>query len=715
MLEKLLVRPLLIFLLRLIFRVEVRGMEHYHAAGGRVLMIANHQSFLDPLIIAVFLPEKPAFAINVFQADKWYFRWLDKIITLYRLDPSKPMSMKRLIQDLRQGAQVVIFPEGRITTSGGIMKIYDGTGMIAQKTGTTLLPLRIDGAEFSKVSRLGRKLRQRWFPKVRLTVLPPRRVEPDEVITADMIYTLMTDAAFAASRWRRPLLSAVLEAYRFHGGAHPIACDIARADMGYRQLFTRAFVLSDKLKQLIGRQGGDNKKYIAVMLPNSLAALVTFVSLHILGKIPCMLNFSSGESNLLHACRIATATTVLTSRAFVEKAKLEHAVTALQKECLVIYLEDIRPGITLADKLKGVYHAMFAQETLQTVLDNTKPDDPAVILYTSGSEGAPKGVALSHANLLSNMEQVRAKLDLVPSDILFNAMPVFHSFGLTVGMIMPVVAGLKTFLYPSPLHYRIIPDLLYDTDATIMLGTDTFYNGYARYAHRYDFSQVRLAVAGAEKLKASTRELYMDTFMLPILEGYGVTEASPVISFNTPMQHKTGTVGQAFPGIECKLEKVEGLEQGGRLLVKGPNIMLGYLKADKPGYIQPQGQNGEHWYDTGDVVSIDEDGFITILGRAKRFAKIGGEMVSLVVVEDMASDIIPDAGHAAIAVPDERKGEQIILYTESKELTREQLLQHARQKGIAELCLPKHVTYMEALPRLGTGKIDYPTLSKKVT
>lgn len=704
MLAESFLRTILTFLLKLFFRVEVSGLEHFKAAGNRVLVVCNHISFLDPLILAVFLPKKPAFAINIYQADKWYFRWLDNLVTLYKLDPVKPLSMKSLIQDLRKDACVVIFPEGRISTSGGIMKIYDGTGMVIEKTGATVLPARVDGAEYSKVSRLSRKLRQHWFPKVRLTLLPPVTFEEGKPVSPRDIYDLMTEAAFNTFDRRRSLLQAFLDAYAWHGGKPHLASDITRAEITYRQLFTRAFILRSKLRDTL-----EGQSHIGMLLPNSLGVMITFTGLHMLGKVPCMLNYSAGAASLRHACHIARVKTILTSRAFIEKGKLDDVIAALKGDHAIIYLEDIRPTVTLADKLKGLYAAMTARSALADVLAHTKPDDVAVVIYTSGSEGVPKGVALSHANILANIAQICARLDLTAFDKLFNAMPVFHSFGLTVGMLLPMVRGAKTFMYPSPLHFRVIPDLMYDTDATVMLGTDTFYNGYAHYAHPYDFWNIRLAVAGAEKLRETTRRLYCDTYRLPIAEGYGVSEASPVVCVNTPVENKVGSVGRPLPAIRCRIEKVEGLEQGGRLFIKGPNVMLGYLKADRPGVIQPQGE----WYDTGDIVDIDEEGFITIMGRAKRFAKIAGEMVSLQVVEDIASALLCDVAHAAIAVPDERRGEQILLYTESNDLTREQLVQHARRMGAADICLPKQVIAIDTMPRLGNGKIDYVTLTRQ--
>ncbi len=705
MLENLL-RSVLTFLLKLMFRVEVRGLEHYYAAGDKVVIACNHQSFLDPLILSVFIPQKPAFAMNVHQANKWYFSWVDLLIKTYKIDPLAPMSLKRLMTDVKKGAKLVIFPEGRITTSGGIMKIYDGTGRIIEKTGAVLLPVHIDGAQYSKFGRLSKKLRTRLFPKITVTFLPHRQFPEGEKIASIKVYDALTYAAYAANNISRPLLSAVLDAASTHGSGHAIATDITRAKMSYRNLFTRAFILSGKLEKRL-----ENQKFVAVLLPNSLGALVTFVALQVMGKIPAMLNFSAGEKNILHACSLATAKTVLTSRAFIEKGKLEHIITALEKNYTVLYLEDIRPTVSIGDKLSALGKALFARETLSAVIQKTDAKSTAVLLFTSGSEGVPKGVALSHENLLANIFQSSAALDLTPSDILFNAMPVFHSFGLTIGMLLPLVRGVGMFLYPSPLHYRVIPELVYDSDATIILGTDTFFNGYARYANPYDFYSVRMAVAGAEKLKESTKNTFADKFGVYIMQGYGVTEASPVISFNTMIEHKTGSVGRAFPGIECKLEPVTGMERGGRLLVKGANIMLGYLKADNPGIVQPQGE----WYDTGDIVEIDENGFITIMGRAKRFAKIAGEMVSLTVCEELASHLFPDATFAAIAISDDRKGEQIILCSDMEGITREALLSVAKEKGIPELAVPRSVMYLPEIPRLGTGKIDYPELSRRVT
>ena len=702
--EKLL-RVILTALLKLLFRVRVRGLEHFRASGDKVLVIANHQSFLDPLLLAVLLPEKPAFAMNLFQAQKWYFRWCEKIVTVYKLDPSQPMSMKALLSNVKKGGRLVLFPEGRITTTGGIMKMYDGAAMIANKTGATILPVHIDGAQYSVFSKLKGKMPQRWRPRITLPFFPPVWPDANKPLHSRDIYDLMTYHAFEASSRNRPLLSALLDARALHGSSKVIASDISRAELTYRALFTRGFVLSSRLSPYL-----EGQRYVAMLLPNALAAMVTFTSLHMLGKVPCMLNFSSGESNVVNACKIACIRTILTSRTFVEKGNLQSLVAALSREHVVIYLEDIRESISTADKLMAALKGLLPAAFLSRVVASQRPYDPAVVLYTSGSEGTPKGVALSHANILANIYQSLSRLDLNASDRLFNALPVFHSFGLTIGMILPMLRGIFVFLYPTPLHFRVIPEMIYDTDSTIMVGTDTFFQGYAHYAGSYDFRSIRLAVAGAEKLRDSTRALYADRFGVSIMQGYGVTETSPVLSCNTALYQKRGSVGRFFPGIEWRVEPVPGMERGGRLWVKGPNVMLGYLKLDQPGIIQPHGE----WYDTGDIVEVDAESFITILGRAKRFAKIAGEMVSLGALEDYAAQLMPGVTHAAVAVPDDRKGEQIILVSESADMTRQLLLASARQAGIAELCLPKQVIYMSEVPRLGSGKINYPELTQRV-
>ena len=415
------------------------------------------------------------------------------------------------------------------------------------------------------------------------------------------------------------------------------------------------------------------------------------------GRVPAMINFTAGAANILAACTAAEIATIVTSRGFVEKAKLEPLAGALAETMRVVYLEDVRAGIGILDKLRGL--ASFKKPLVRR-----EPDDPAAILFTSGSEGVPKGVVLSHRNMLANAAQAAARIDFGRTDKVFNVLPVFHSFGLTVGLVLPLVSGVRIYLYPSPLHYRLIPELVYGSNATILFGTDTFLAGYARSAHPYDFRSLRYILAGAEPVREATRRVYMEKFGLRILEGYGVTETAPVLAINTPMFNRFGTVGRLMPGMEARLEPVPGVEEGGRLFVRGPNVMLGYLKVENPGVLEPP---AEGWHDTGDIVAIDAQGFIAIKGRAKRFAKIGGEMVSLAAVEALAAELWPDALSAVASAPDARKGERLVLVTERRDASRAAFQAFAKAKGASELMIPAEVLVVDKVPVLGSGKLDY--------
>jgi len=424
-----------------------------------------------------------------------------------------------------------------------------------------------------------------------------------------------------------------------------------------------------------------------------------------------MLNYTVGAHGMISACETAQLNYVVTSRRFIQQAKLDAAINALSQKVTLIYLEDIAKEIRWFDKLLGL-----AQSKSNTLLNYHAVQDSkqtAVILFTSGSEGTPKGVVLSHKNLVTNIHQLTTKIDFNAKDIALNALPLFHSFGLTAGMILPITTGVRTFFYPSPLHYRVIPEIAYEIGATLLFGTNTFLAGYARFANTYDFYKLRYVFAGAEKLQAEVCNTWQEKFGVRIFEGYGATEASPVIAGNSPMANRPGTVGQFMPGMEYRLQSVSGLTEGKRLLVRGENMMQGYLLHDNPGKLVPlYNESNNGWYDTGDIVTVDNEGFVRICGRAKRFAKIAGEMVSLTSIETLASKVWPDAMHAAIAIPDERKGEQIILLTTIENAERSEIVKQAKNSGIAEINVPKKVIAVTDIPVLGTGKIDYVSASK---
>jgi acyl-[acyl-carrier-protein]-phospholipid O-acyltransferase/long-chain-fatty-acid--[acyl-carrier-protein] ligase len=589
------------------------------------------------------------------------------------------------------------------------MKVFDGPGMVADKSDSPIVPVRIDGAQYSPFSRLRGKVRLRTFPKIRLTILPPRRfaisgemsARQRRAIAGRRLYDELSEMIFATSNIERTLFEALLDARRIHGGRTAVVEDVKRSPLSYDRLVASSLALARPLARLAGPG-----EAVGVLLPNVAGVAVTFFALQARGRVPAMLNYTAGLANLKAACTAARVRTIVTARAFVDQAKLGEVAAGLEAEGISVrYLEDIGAAIGPSAKLRAWLSGRFAPGRGARAV---APGSAAVILFTSGSEGLPKGVVLSHRNLLANCHQLAARIDFNASDTVLNALPVFHSFGLTGGTLLPILNGVKTLLYPSPLHYRIVPALAYDSNATILFGTDTFLAGYARMAHSYDFYSLRYIFAGAERVRDETRKTWGEKFGLRILEGYGATEAGPVIAVNTPMHYRAGSVGRLLPGIEAELDAVPGIEAGGRLRIRGPNVMAGYLKVKSPGVLQaPEGG----WHDTGDIVEIDLEGFVTIRGRAKRFAKIGGEMVSLPAVEGYAAALWPDSDHAVVARPDPKKGEQLILFTTCKGADAKGLQAWARANGVTELMVPREIRVVEALPVLGTGKLDYVTMT----
>jgi acyl-[acyl-carrier-protein]-phospholipid O-acyltransferase / long-chain-fatty-acid--[acyl-carrier-protein] ligase len=695
------VRDLGALMFRALFRVEVRGLENLPAAGTRMLIAPNHVSLIDGPLLHAVLPVDASFAVDTGIAKAWWARPFLKMIRHYTMDPSKPLAARDLIKLVAAGEPVVIFPEGRITVTGSIMKVYDGTAMIADKADAVVVPVRIEGAQRSYLSYLKNgEIKRAWFPKVTISILPPVKLAVDEALRGKArrnaagaaLQDVLIDALVKTAMLDQTLFEGLAHAYRDRDTGKPIIEDALGTKLTYRKLILAAQVLSRRLSQ--GTEVGEN---VGVLLPNSAGVAVVFMALQTIGRVPAMLNFSAGPVSVLSAIKTAQVRTVLTSRAFIEKGKLDKLIAAIGPLANIVYLEDVRGTIGIGDKVAG----LLAGTTSRVA---RKADDPAVILFTSGSEGTPKGVVLSHRNILANAAQSLARVDANANDKVFNVLPVFHSFGLTGGTIMPLLAGIPIFMYPSPLHYRIVPELIYQTGSTILFGTDTFLTGYARSAHAYDFRTLRLIVAGAEAVKERTRQVYMERYGIRLLEGYGVTETAPVLAMNTPMANRQGTVGRLSPLMQYKLDPVPGIDEGGRLSVRGPNVMLGYLRAENPAVLEPP---PDGWYDTGDIVTVDPTGFITIKGRAKRFAKIAGEMVSLSAVESIAAALWPQAISVAVALPDPRKGERVVLLTTQKGADRAAMQREAKAKGASELSVPGSVLVVEKVPLLGSGKTDY--------
>ena len=691
-----------------LFRIRIHNITNFYKAGKRVLLIANHCSLLDGILVAAYMPEKITFAINTEWAKKWYIKPFGILVDLYPLDPTNPMAIRSLIEEVKKDKKVMIFPEGRITTSGGLMKIYEGAGVVAASAEAKIVPIRIKGAQFSKFSYMGKKFKTRLFPHISLTLLKPTTLSiPKDcfgrtrrAFISKQLYDIMANMMYQTSDLEEHLFNSLLEAEHIYGKKHKIAEDIKRVPLTYKKMMTKCYVLGQAYQKAF-----QEEERLGLLLPNSLANLVSFFALQSIDKVPAMMNFSLGPTQLVSSGKTIGLKTVITSRQFIEQGHLEHLEIALKDEFNLIYLEDFASQISFAVKLKGLLLSLIRKRP------KNNAQKPAVVLFTSGSEGMPKAVFLSHKNIQANRNQVLSVLSVNASDTFFNALPMFHSFGLCVGSIMTTLSGIKTFYYPSPLHYRIVPELTYDSNATIICGTDTFLSGYGRMANPFDFFGVKYAIVGGEKLKETTADLWMKKFGVRILEGYGATETAPVISLNTPMYLKYGSVGRLLPGMEMKIQSLPGIESGGELWVKGDNVMLGYMKAEKPNVLQPPKNK---WYNTGDIVSLDENDFISIQGRAKRFAKIAGEMVSLTAVEQALEKLYPNILQGIITIPDAKKGEQLVLITSEEKANTKEIQIYFKEAGLSELWIPKKVVYMKQPPVLGTGKFDYQTAKKLI-
>ncbi len=502
------------------------------------------------------------------------------------------------------------------------------------------------------------------------------------------------------ARTKKTLFEALIDARSRFGGNRPAIVDSDERVLTYDEIVRAALALGHALKK--GTSRGES---VGIMLPTSVASVIAFFGLSAFGRIPAMLNFTSGAAGIMSALRTAKVKCIVTAQRFIELAKLDALAAELSMASALVYLEDVRKKLSIFDKAAAGIGQFFPG----LVTAQPAHESPAVILFTSGTEGQPKGVALSHENLLANVEQVRAHVAFYPSDVLFNPLPTFHCFGLTAGVLSPLYLGLKAVLHPTPLQPHEIVRRVKATGTTVLLTTDTFLSQYARAGEPGDLNALRVTVCGAERVRDETRQLLRKKYAVELLEGYGLTETSPFAAANQPGDDHPGTVGHLMPGMHARLEPAEGIPNAGRLFLKGPNIMLGYIRPENPGVIVPP-EDG--WLDTGDVVSIDDEGIISIKGRLKRFAKVGGETVSLAVVENCASSTWPDHSHAAIALPDGRKGEQIVLLTTNPEAQRADLVGWAQTHGVAEIAVPRRIVHTDEIPVLGTGKTDYAKVKK---
>ncbi len=702
-----------------LFKVRFEMRFDLNDLPNKGVYISNHVSYVDPIILFAFLPGNPIFALHGQLYRNIWVRFFMRKADVMEYGNLDVPDLKNLIAKVDSGRLCVIFPEGRMTTNGNIMKIYESAGLIADKTNSPIIPIWINGLQYCRFfSKTGGRLPHWYFPKVKIVVEKPRPLKLKDNLRhvrnhiSNEIYMIMRQMMFEAmynpkmTVFTQLIKAAKIHAKKCFGLVRPkVLEDIGRKPKSFKDIMLGSYVL--------GRYFNKSSTYqesVGILLPNSVAAVCTFFGLNAYGQVPVMLNFSAGAQNIVSGINTTLVKKVITSKMFIKKGGFEEIVKAIEENGTeVIYLEEVAKKISLPAKLLALL-----QYKVRYVPYKATPDDRAVILFTSGSEGAPKAVVLSNRNVISNVWQIASFETLNRTDVVLNSMPLFHSFGLVLGTLYALYQGAKVFLYPSPLHFRVISDLLYELSATVMIGTDTFFRSYAKIAHPLDFGSLRLCYAGAEGVKLDTRNLLNERLGARLMEAYGTTECSPAVAGNNMVFNKFGTIGKLCPGMECRLEKVDGIDEGGELVVKGPNVMAGYIMADNPGVlVEPH--NG--WYHTGDVVEIDDIGFIKIKDRIKRFAKIGGEMVSLKAVENMICKAFEGKDEfccGVVAIPHENKGEQIVVVTNEPTLTSDMLHDFIRKNGYPELYMPRVILYKDKIPTSGTGKVDNVTLKKEV-
>lgn len=704
-------RALVTFLLRAVLRVRLRGTAGTAGRAQPVLIVANHKSPLDALLLGLFLPHHPVIIVPPDDAQSGFMRWALRYVAHAVLDVGNPASLKAILKLLRTHRPVVVFPEGRITHSGAVTKVYPVAALAAAKSAAVVVPVHIVGRSVAgrgtglvkSVCVMLKGVTLHLLPERRIDAAPEGTARQRRLLATRRLTSIMQQATLEAFVCKT-LFECFLDACSEHGRNTDLIEDQRQGVQTYGAMLRAGLALG----RLFKRATSDNER-VGVLLPNVPVTVQTVLALSGAGRVPVMFNYSGGIAAVKAARTAAGVRTVITSRRFIDQARLQHLLDALSG-CTIVYLEDLRSQFGLGDKL---WLIAFALRFPSLVIARRRTSDPAAVLLTSGSDGEPKAVVLSHQAIVANVVQIRTVMEFTADDKILNPLPLYHAYSFTAGMALSLVTGTRMHLYISPLHYRAIPDIAYRTDCTVLFGTGTFLSYYAAHAHPADFARLRYVISGGEKLAPEVARVWMEKFGLRIFEGYGCTECSPVISLATPAAYRTGTVGRLLPGIDHHIEPVNGIEKGGVLHLRGPNLMLGHYLADKPGALRAaRSAHGPGWYDTGDIVEIDDEGYVVIHGRMRRFAKIAGEMVSLDHVEEVARNASPAHFHAAVLKLEEYGGETTVLFTTDPALDRIALQKAARAAGRRDLAVARQIVKVRELPMLPSGKTDYASLAR---
>ena len=680
-------------------------LKEYEALTAPTTIVANYASVNDAIDLSHKLKGKKHFLLV---SDDPVTKRLDEFVPEDKvsiIDPNKVDEVIKQLDEVGVNEHLIIFPE-RAVQKYKLVNIDPLAVVIANKfTNGRILGLRIQ----HHVNNTN--IRTTIACSNLATINEPSNLEQDKLISWRICFLrkLIEEAKFNSFNINRTIVQVLFDTIEVSDFNQEIFTQVVpnKVSITYKLLVRGAFALGAafaKSNQALERVG--------LMLPTSAGAAVSFYACYFANLVPVMLNFGAGSTNLVSACKTAKVKRVYTARALVEKLDAaKEGVAAMEKEGVIVeYLEDIRNSLSLKEKLTAVLRMLTYKSSIEKMPGhNTRADDEAIILFTSGSEDLPKGVVLTHKNLVSNAYQILCRIQLFKDDYLFNSLPLFHSFGMIAGLILPITASLKTLQFPSPLMYKEIPKLIKESKATIFFSTSTFFNKYGQTASGDEFASLRLMVAGGEQLKDSVKTLWQEKFNKTIHEGYGVTETSPALSICVEAYDRKNSTGMLLPNIASKLKTVEGVAEGGSLLVKGPNIMKGYIYAKNPDEIVAP---NDGWHDTGDVAKIDEEGFVYIVGRVKRFAKVAGEMVPLARIENVLAKLCGEDPLAVVAKPDESRGEKIIFVVQTKGIEQAKVEAAIKDANLPLLWIPQEIKEVAQIPLLATGKVNYPALQE---
>lgn len=713
------------------YRLKVLGFENLPEAGKGTLLLGNHISWIDWAIIQMAVPRHVYFVMDKTIYQRWYLKWFFDLFKVIPISSGQSkQALKQITKLLNQGETICLFPEGHISHLGQLGEFKKGFEKACAEAEGVIIPFYLRGMWGSKLSRSSAKLHKLRHNGIKRDITIAFGQPMDIHSTASEVKHKVFEMSVATWNDYAETLDTLPRTFIKTAKEKPAkwaVVDSNGSPITHHKFLSGCLMIRKHIKDLPGEN-------IGLLVPTSSAGLMTNIAAMMTGKTVVNINYTSSIDAILSAQNRAQIKSIVTSRKFVQKLEKKGIECArILEGSNVCYLEDMAKKVSKSQKLRAYLATQLLPTTLLQFLYCRRQNinDNAAILFSSGSEGEPKGIVLTHKNIMANLRQVSDVLNVREEDKIMATLPLFHAFGLTVTGMLPLMEGIPVICHPDPTDGLNIAKAIAKYEATLMCATSTFLRMYQRNRRIKPimFNSLRVVVSGAEKLDPAVKVAFQKKYMVPVLEGYGTTETTPVASVNLPGHivrsqsfiqeaSKEGTVGLALPGTTFRIVDPVSLDtlpvgKDGLILIGGAQIMKGYLHDQKKTESVLVNIDGMLWYKTGDKGHLDQDGYLTIVDRYSRFAKLAGEMVSLGAVEQTAKELLDDyeLGMVAVNVPDEKKGEQIILLIDTPHEP-SALKQMLIKKGMPGLMIPSQIFNVDRIPLLGSGKVDFPHAKK---